>query len=234
MAIELRPQTIKFFEKKGLQFFEEFRAVDKHKMPITVNIPEPDTFTSIRALNEYGEDVGHYDILFKKENSVLEGTQLLVDDEGKQIGEILSLSSLIEFSKNNLNHFNLYSLAESLPFHLRLGFLINNDNPKFILEGLQQVMKTKLPHMEDFKYDAKFAHTKVSQTDEKSPEGISFMKQGCKVISNYIKYLSRNHIKKGMPEFDTGTNVTLSDWELKTNKEFLDELLKKHNIDYNF
>jgi len=234
MVIELKPQTIKFIEKKGLQFFEDFRAVDKHKLPITLSIPKPDTFTSIKALNKDGEDVGHYDILFKKDKSVLEGTQLLVDDEGKQIGEILSLSSLIEFSKNGLNHFNLYSLADSLPFHLRLGFLINNDNPKYILEGLRQVMKTKLPHMEDFKHDATFVYTKIAQTDETTPEGITFMKQGCKVISDYIKFLSRNHIKKGMPEFDTGTNITFSDWELKTNKEFLEGLLKKHNIDYNF
>jgi hypothetical protein len=49
-----------------------------------------------------------------------------------------------------------------------------------------------------------------------------------------MKQLSRTGMKKFMPEMENGTPVKFSDYELLTNKAYLNKLLEQHNINYRF
>lgn len=236
MGISIKPQTVKFYEKKGLQFFEDFVALDKYKKPFKVGFEEePDTFSVICAKDKNTDKLlGTCGIDIDKPNLSMVCSEILVDEEKKNIGQVLTLSSLMEFSKNKLNHFNLFSLKEALPLYMRFGFLIDNDNPYFILDGLRQVIKTKAPSCEEFKRDAKFFYNKVQACDSVGGEDKTLFSNACSVISGFMKQLSRTGMKKFMPEMENGTPVKFSDYELLTNKAYLNKLLEQHNINYRF
>jgi hypothetical protein len=235
MAIELNPQTVKFYEKKGLQFFREFTAQDKFKKPFRIGFEdEPDTFSVICAKDKADKLLGTCGITIDKQNSIMTCPELLVDDEGKNIGQVLTLSSIMEFAKNKLNNFKLFSLKEVLPFYSKYGFTIENNDPYFILDGLKQVMKTKAPSSAEFQRDAKFYYNKVQHYDITGEENPELFGRACRVISEFMKNLSRSGMKKYMPEMENGTQVKFTDYDLLTNKDYLNKLLAQHKIDYRF
>ncbi|MBE7712359.1 MAG: hypothetical protein E7Z87_01295 [Cyanobacteria bacterium SIG26] len=234
MKIGYKPSVLNFIEKKNLVFFRPFFAHDKWESKLKIKFDKYDEFTSIKAYNNQKKEVGHYDIEFKKDERSIFGSQLLVNDERKHIGQLLTLSSLITMAENGLNHFKLFSLKESIPFHTKLGFIIQSDNPHFICDGLAQIIKSKLPNIDDFKFSAHFLYPQIAATNPYTKENEEILKSGCKLLSNFMKYIGRNKIRKGMPRFDSGCYMDYSDWEIHINREFLNSLTKHHNIDYKF
>lgn len=232
MKVGLKPQTLNFIEENGIKFFERFTALDKNKVPIKIAFDNYDEFTRITAKDSKDEELGFYSLLFKKDERAIEGNQIIAHEQGRNIGQILTLSSLIELSKNQLNKFKLFSLRDAIPFHTRLGFIIDSDDPYYICDGLKQVAKTKLPNTDEFKYNAKFFLPKVKDGNNYIKEDKFIFYRGCKVISDFMKFVSQNGFKKGMPKLDNGCYMYFSDNEILTNRRFLNPLLKQHNIDY--
>lgn len=234
MKVGFKPQVLNFVEEKGIKFFERFTALDKNQAPITLGFDSFDKVTKITAKDLSGEDLGFYKIGFKDNERAIDGIQLLAYEENRNVGQLLTLSSLIELSKNQLNKFKLFSLRDSIPFHTRLGFIIDSDDPYYICDGLKQVAKTKLPNTEDFKYKAKFFLPKVKDGDNYINEDKFIFYRGCKVISDFMKFVSHNGFKKGMPKLDNGCYMYFSDSEIITNRRFLNSLMDQHKIDYKF
>ncbi len=234
MGLEISSNTIKFYEKKGIQFFERFRAVNKHKNPVNVFMTEQNAIDTIKITDLKERELGSYQLIFQKEKASMEGKFLYADVPNENHGQLLTLSALIEFSKNRLNHFNLFSFKESIPYHARYGFLLDNDDPDYILNVLKQIIKSKLPHIETFQQDAKFFHTKIQNSTDQTKENQEILQNSCRVISDYLRYLSRRKMEKFAPDFEYASNVTFSDWEFETNRKYLNKLLKKHEIDYKF
>ncbi len=236
MSFAIGSNTIKFVEKKGIQFFEGFNATIKNQKPVRVFFDgEMDKVASIHVNDQKGNRLGFYDLEFHKPNKAsMEGVQLYADTPNENVGEVLSLASLIEFSKNRLNNFRLFSFKETLPFYARFGFILDNDNPDFILKALNYIKKSKLNHIDEIKYKANFFYPKIEHSEEYLKQDKFLLERGCKVISDYLKYLSRNRIRKNVPPFENGTFVKFTDWEFETNRIYLNPLLKSHNIDYKF
>ena len=236
MGIGIEPKTIRFFENKGIKFFDGFNATIKDKKPVKVFFgPNPDNnLASILVTNQKGDRLGFYDLSFKKDKSLMEGVQIFSDKEGENVGEVLTLAALIEFSKNRLNNFKFFSLKESLPFHARFGFIIDNDDPNYILNGLKHVMKSKLQNVDEIKRNAAFFYPKIKHSEDYLPQDKFLLQRGCKVISDYFKFLGRHGLKKLMPDMVNGTDVKFTDWEFETNRNFLNPLMKEHEIDYQF
>lgn len=236
MSIGLKPQTVKFYERQGIKFFEDFVGVDKFKKPIKIGFDsEPDTFAVIKAAEGNSDELaGTCSLLFEKDKSLMECTEILVDKERRNVGQMLTLSSLIEFAQNRLNHLKLFSLKEALAFHSRFGFIIENDDPYYLSDALRQVVKSKAPHSEEFKRDAGFFFNKVRQCDQSGIDDLTVYEHACKVISGFMKYLSRNGMKKYMPVLENGSHMKFTDLELVINKDYLNKLLEQHNIDYKF
>lgn len=235
MSMVIGSPTIKFFEKKGIQFFEPFKAVARFRKPVNVHFdPEPDTFASIQVSDLGGKRLGFYDLEFKKDESLIDGKQLFADVERENIGEILSLASFIEFSKNKFKTFKFFSLKETLPFHARYGFLIENDDPYYIMNGLKAVMKSKINYVDDLKRSATLLYQKIRTNRDYFSQDKATLDQGCKVISDYLKIIGRNDLKKHTPDMVNGTYVKLTDEGLSANRNYLTMLAKKHGIDYRF
>ncbi|MBQ8460672.1 hypothetical protein IJ541_11320 [bacterium] len=235
MELKIRPQTVRFYEKKGIQFFRDFSALNKAKNPVNISIPKPGMETSIEITNSTGKKLGFFDLQFKKEQSQLDGIQLLSEVEHENIGELLTLSSLMEFSKNRLNNFKFFSLEETIPFHMRYGFIIDNDDPNYILNALKQITKSDLRNIDELKYRATFFYKKIKEAMRATPENNETLQRGCKVISDYIKFLTRNKLQKQHGIYlENGSDVKFTDYELMVEKGYLNSLLQTHKINYEF
>lgn len=236
MSLAIGSNTIKFVEKKGIKFFEGFNATIKNEKPVRVFFDgEMGETASIHVRDKKGNKLGFYDLKFNTpDKSSMEGVQLYADEPHENVGEVLSLAALIEFSKNNLNHFRLFSFKETLPFHARFGFILDNKNEDFILKALDYIKKSKVRYIDEIKYKASFFAPRIEQSEKYLKEDKYLLERGCKVISDYLKHLSRNKINKNVPPFENGSWVQFTDWEFETNRIFLNPLLEKHNIDYRF
>jgi hypothetical protein len=169
-------------------------------------------------------------------SSEMEGVQIYVNKSATDanLGQILTLSSLMEFKLNKLNMFKLFTFKETLPFHLKYGFVIDSENPDYILDGIKQIKKSKVPNLDDIKQRADKLLPKLTSRDYAVSGDKKLLEKGCEVVSEYITYLSRMGLKKEMPKFDYGTHLKLSTWDFERNKVYLNELLKRHKIDFQF
>lgn len=233
MSLCFDPAPVRFYLRKGIQFIEPFNTLDKSRRPITVAVHNlPNDVDSIVIKNARGDEIGNFDLMFKKNERTLEGHQLYADVEGENIGEILTLSSLVEFSKNRLNYFKLKSLKKTIPFYARYGFILDNDNPDYLLNGLKQIMKTKAPQSENFRYSASFFYPKLKNYEESLKEDKFLFLNSCKVISKFLAHLTRNRLQKYIPELVDGSRMKYTDWETETNRMFLNPKLREHDIGY--
>jgi hypothetical protein len=236
MGISINPNNFKIVENQGLKFFNNLSAIDKFGKKVKISIENPEPFTSIKVHGASKNPLGFYDINLSKSDETLEGVQLYVnqDTSNANLGQILTLSSLIEFKINQLKNFKLFTLKEAIPFHAKYGFVIDNDNPEFLLDGMKQIKKSKVPNLDDLKQKASLLMPKLSSREYTVANDPKTLEQACKTLSEYIKYLSRLGLKKEEPTFDYGTRLKLSTWDFEKNKVYLNELLKKHKIDFQF
>ncbi len=230
MALEiLTRQPIKFYEKQGIKFFEPFNAVDKFKKPVKLFFDETEELTTLTAENHQKKQ-SLYGLQFNIAKREMQGVTLAADPRKEGLGELLNLAALIEFHKNNLNRFKVFSLKESIQFYARYGFKIVSDDVDYILNGLKLVMKSKNPRLENLRRDADFFYPKIAGT-QKSDD--PFLKErGCEVISNYLKYLARNNNKVDSSKLEYSSNMMFTDWEFETNRDYLNSLLDGHEINY--
>jgi hypothetical protein len=171
-----------------------------------------------------------------KNNSTLEGVQIYVNQNASNanLGQLLTLASLLEFKLNKLNLFKIFTLKESLPFHLKYGFVIDNNNPDFVADGLKYLKKSRVTSLDNLKKQADILLPKLISKDSAVANDKNTLEKGCQIISDYIKYLSRMGLKNEEPQFDYGTHLKLSTWDFEKNKVYLNELLRKHKIDFQF
>jgi hypothetical protein len=236
MSLFISPNKLEFVDKNGLKFFNRFSAVDKKGRTVNLGIESPDDLTSIKVNGLFNNQLGFYDILLSPEKSEMQGVQLYVNKSASHanLGQILTLSSLMEFKMNKFANFKLFTLKETIPFHLKYGFVIDNKNPYFILDGIKQIRKSKAPNIDDIKQRANELYPKLTSRYYDVSDDRKLLEKGCNVVSEYITYLSRLNMKKEIPTFDIGTHLKLSSWDFERNKLYLNGLLKRHNIDFQF
>ncbi len=225
----LTRQPIKFYEKNGIKVFDKFNAVDSFKNPLKVSF-NPDE-TTIYA-HDFKNTESAYTLNFNIPKREMEGVTLVADPPKKGIGEVLTLSALMEFVQNNLNYFKTFSLKESIQFHARFGFnLVTNDVDE-ILHHLKMVLKSRSPKFENLRYDANFYYPKLSGKVKNDDEFIN--SRACHVASKYLQELSKDRVKIDPSNFRYSSHMLFTDYETLTNKDYLNTLLDKHEINYKF
>ncbi len=217
----LRRQPIEFFENKGVKYFKPFVALDKTKKTLKVYNLEDCQYSppSIIAENHQGK-FSSYEVYLDSNTRTMIGDSLVADPRNQGIGEVLNLAALMEFHKNKFNRFNLFSLKEAIQFYTRFGFKIINEDKGFILNNLKNVEKSKGAIFNELRKDVAFFKPRI--------EG----KISSDVFSNFLKELSRKHIKYNSSKIDHGTNMEFSDWEFEINRDYLNSLFDKHEINY--
>lgn len=224
----LTRQPVEFYEKNGVKFFKPFVAVDKFKRPVNVFF-DKDSVSTIVAEN-HTKDYSFYELSFNPKNKTMIGQSLNAEPSGQGLGEILNLSALIEFHKNNLNRFKVFSLKEAIQFYARYGFKVVSDDKDFILKNLKNVIDEKSPLFVDLKRSAEFFAPRIEGKIKTSDPYIS--QRANNVFSAYLKELSRKHQDFDSSKINHSTNMEFTDWENLTNRDYLNSLLDEHKINY--
>lgn len=227
----LRRQSIEFFENKGVKYFKPFVALDKTKKPLKVYNLEDCQYSppSIIAENHQGK-FSSYEVYLDSNTRTMIGDSLAADPRNQGIGEVLNLAALMEFHKNKFNRFNLFSLKEAIQFYTRFGFKIINEDKGFILNNLRNVEKSKGAIFNELRKDVAFFKPRIE--GKISSDDKYLTQRANDVFSNFLKELSRKHIKYNSSKIDHGTNMEFSDWEFEINRDYLNSLFDKHEINY--
>lgn len=226
----LAKQPIKFFEKKGVKFFEPFNAVDKNKRPVKLYFPEGQGTTVIFADN-YEKKLSRYDLSFSPEKREMKGEALATEPQKEGIGEVLNLAALIEFHKNGLNRFKLFSLEDCVQYYTRYGFKIVTDDVDYILRVLKSIIKAKSVPRESLRFDAKFFYPQLEGTAPMNKSLPETLYWSCNVMSNHLKELSRRGLKYDHAQLDD-SYMMFTDYEFLTEKDYLNSLFDEHEINY--
>ena len=235
MGVDFSKRAISFYNHNGLVFFNKFEALNTKMKTVKVGVTTPEPLTTIRLEDLEGKELGTFDINIDKKLSTIEGRQLIAYKEKEGNGQLLTRSAIIELAKNKMNRLTYCSDEQSIPFLARLGFVIDNDNPKYIRRGLRQVMKSRLPNIDELKYKAKVLYPQVNDVGATISEDSNIFYRGCKVLSDYIKLIARNkYPEKYYPFMGVGTDMKFTDWELLTEKMYLNKLTDQHCLDYKF
>lgn len=153
--------------------------------------------------------------------------------KGFKFGEILRLSSIIMMIQNKIKEFEIYSKHSAIYFHSRYMFepAITNFTERDL--ALQSIIKNceGKEEYKEFQREAEeilensFTHKDAKiQRDLCNETNILLKKYIAKILEKKSEY--REH------PFSTGITMKLTDNNIFINKNFFNNLFKKHNIDY--
>jgi len=236
MKIDFSKRAISFYEQNGIKFFNKFNSLNTRMKSVDLHIPQPGKVTAIMADDAEGQNLGTFEIIFHKDKSTIEGKQLISYKEREGNGQLLTLAAIMELAKNRMNKLTYFAGdTKNIPFLAKFGFILENDDTRYIMNGLKQVMKSKLPNIEEFKYKSRYLHSRLDMLGDVVPDDKSLFQIGCRVLSDYFKFLARHNApKKLYPYMEVGSDMKFTDWELVTNKRYLNYLMDKHYLDYKF
>ena len=236
MILKVGQNQVNLIERRGIKFFKPFWAIDKTMEPVKIHYNGKFGVKSrIFASNEYGRTLGVYDLHFIKKERTIKAPLLNVDEDehGRGLGQILTLSGLIELFGNNWNTFKLFSLKRTMGFHANLGFKLDTDDADYILEGLKYIKGKPKVDAESAR-KAAFFLPKVKNYEEVIKQDPFILRRGADVISEFMKFITRRGQKKYMPPYMCGSDFKFTDWEFVTERDFLNKLLEKYKIGFKF
>lgn len=151
--------------------------------------------------------------------------------KGYGIGELLRLTSIILILKNKIKEFEIYSKPEAIYFHSKYKFepaIKNFEERDNALKNLIEKCDTELIV---FKTRANEILKKTS-TIQDAEEQRNLCRQTNKLLKEYIQNILQTKNKYKAYPFNSGIRMILKTEEIFRNKDFFNELFKKHCIDY--
>lgn len=231
MAIEiLRKQPLTFYTQNGIIFFKPFRAVDKNKNPLELSWNHKPQSSSIMAKSTYNDDYSIYDMDINAEKNIFRGISIVATPENKGIGELLNLASLITFRENKFDNYSVFALRDSIPFFAKYGFNMLTSNINEILHNLKLITKSKGERYFDARESARFLTNRINVKDDTVKT--LYIPASNQIISDYIKTLVREGKKIDTDDLYNHTHMNFSTIDTIRNRDYLNELLDKHEIDY--
>lgn len=231
MAIEiLRKQPLTFYTQNGINFFKPFRAVDKNKNPLELSWHHKPQSSSIMAKSTYNDDYSIYDMDINAEKNIFRGISIVATPENKGIGELLNLASLITFRENKFDNYSVFALRDSIPFFAKYGFNMLTSNINEILHNLKLITKSKGERYFDARESARFLTNRINVKDDTVKT--LYIPASNQIISDYIKTLVREGKKIDTDDLYNHTHMNFSTIDTIRNRDYLNELLDKHEIDY--
>ena len=226
----LRKQPVKFYQQNGIKFFEPFKAVDKFKKPLELSWNSHPVSPSIRAKSTYNNDASIYDMEIDYFNKELKGTSIVAQPKNKGIGEVLNLASLITFKENNFSEYNVFALRDYIQFYTKYGFNILTNNINEIVHNLKIIAKSKDKRFSDLADSAQFFIKKIDKATEK--EKLNYFSLSNNLVSDYLRNLARNGEKADHNDLYSHTHMHFTTMDTARNKDYINKLLDKHEINY--
>lgn len=200
------------------------------------NINSPRNMITVLK-NKFGKTLGYEDFNIEKENGKATGLMIWVDPEYRQknyrFGEILRLSSIIMMIQNNIKKLEIFSKSSAVFFHHKYKFepsIMFFSERRQVLGDMIQNCKDKIEYEDIYNSACKIQKRDLIETDSESQRKLN------KEVNDLLKVYMKRVAKKNDYEshkFNSGMWMTLSNEKIQQNKDFFNELYKKHGIDYN-
>lgn len=226
----LRKEPIKFYKQNGICFFEPFHAADKYKRPLNVEWRLKPESSAIIAKSTYIDDVSIYDMALSRSKDEFKGISIVANPKHKEIGEVLNLASLITFKENLFSNYKVFALRDSVQFYAKYGFNLLSSNINEVIHNLKFLSKAKEGKFADMKDSAGFF---IKQIENKNgEERLMYISHGNNLVSDYIRELARDGKKIDRDDLYNHTHMQFSTLDTIRNRDFLNALLDKHEINY--
>ena len=128
------------------------------------------------------------------------------------------------YKENNISNFNVFALRDYIQFYAKYGFNIVTNNINEILHNLKYLAKSK---DSDVAYSAKYFKEQLKHGADTEQKGLSN-----NLVSDYLRTLARNGEKIDGDDLYSHTHMRFSSLDTIRNKDYLNELLDKHEINY--
>lgn len=187
--------------------------------------------------NRFDKLLGYEEFAYFEGSPNMSGLFIRVNDEYKQkgfnFGEILRLSSIIEIMENKVKNFEIISKDTAIYFHAKYKFTPNlafSDRDKF----LKTLSGDKSNGYEKFSQKAQDLSDKLKIAKENAdiPQQRKICAETNEVLGEYLDKVITEKSQKQHP-INFTMPMTLTDENILKNKEFFNQLFKKHGIDYN-
>ncbi len=221
-------QKLKTIKNDDLNLFDDFSCRDKNYQVYTVNINKIDNDKLNITIND--EDI--FDQSSKEEIQIY-NNRLIVNNmatknsfQEKGLGTILHLANIIEMLENNLGSVNLFATATALPFHAKFGFYPDEMWEEGLYNNIVKLAKQKNPLYNNYSKRAAVLLARDIPLTEKAAIGN-------KIMYDYLQtILSQKNKLELLDEFEYGSDMVLDKNMIIANKNYYNNLLKKHCIDY--
>lgn len=184
--------------------------------------------------NKMGKRLGHEIYSLDTERHTMNGYYIEVEPEYRQrnynFGEILRLSSIITMLENKVKQFDILSKNTAVYFHSKYKFIpnvIGFDDRNNILKS---IIQNGGNFVEDITKQAAEFLERISQTPPAAEQRELVQKTNI-LAKDYIARVIEKQEQKKHP-FIGAMDMKLTAESVIENKNFFNELFKKHGIDY--
>ena len=196
--------------------------------------PKIDVFET-RILCSNGRKLGYEEFIMNT-NDNIEGLYIETEKEfknkGGRIGELLRLTSIIEFLENKKKNFNIYSKETAIMFHTKYKFEPNITQFTQRNKMLETIIENNNCKDEKLIERAKNIYKDIIKGTIDSEKQRLLCKQTNEITKDYIEYLQKNVDNPKDCNFHYGINMILTREKVLENKDFFNQLFKNHGINY--
>lgn len=190
----------------------------------------------IQIKNRLNKLLGSEIISIDKDTKNIEGLRITVEPEYRRksykFGELLRLGSIMEMIENKSEYINIFSVNDAVYFHSKYKFepqIKAFDERNNVLET---IMSEKRETLKDIKAQAE----KIVSAIEKNRHIAELQRKYCQQTSalakDYIERVQKEDPHGKIHPFKYGISMSLKMETVLENKNFFNELFKKHGIDY--
>ncbi|MCI1273084.1 MAG: hypothetical protein LKG27_01465 [Clostridiaceae bacterium] len=232
----IKETAIKWSNSK-IKFFDDFNLQNPKLGQIKISIDkDSDDFDEIHIMSKSGKSLAYDTFIMGLSNKLMEDFFMRVNhnlcQSGARLGEILRLTSIMELMKNNLDKIKLYSKDTAVIFHSKYGFEPKIKSFDERNQLIKKIRSLENPEYRPLKEKAEDLAHQI-ELDSLYPEK---QRQYCVDASllgkEYIENLLQNGTQGDSTPFLYGMSMELTKDKILKNKEFYNNLYKKHGIDF--
>lgn len=238
-------KKLPFYNKANIQLAQDYEIPAKNSLDedyfVKMSYEPTEGEYSAIIYNEHYENIAKNKFLINKTKKELYATNMDVWDKknrNKGLGEILHLNNIMELLENKLKTIRVFSLAPAIFFHSKYKFEPTLTNYDDILEAMYTISTkdcSSLPRLQETVDEAAEVFDNVFAASSFNPQYGKNIKKANQILKDYINIINNTKLPPDIKEyyaFTNGITMTLSKESIIENKNFFNNLFKKHSIDY--
>ncbi len=211
--------------------------------PLTLDIkgnPSGKNDFTISIKNSLKKLIGQETMRILPEYKMIAGQLMEVEPEyrksgkrrGHKFGELLRLSSVMALMQNKLNYIYINSKDSAVYFHSKYKFEPYIYDAMERDRALETIIQDKSENFEDLRQRAEKIYLKVKRPYNTENINKGYMKATNNLVKEYIQRAMQEPNPNENHHFKKGLDMILTKENVKRNKDYFNELFKKHGIDY--